>query len=405
MVNVVLVVGQDRTCDTEADAQATIGRRSVREQGEAGYAALVLTGAQGLPVPVGAAVAINDGQGRPRHTGILTDTRLTHEDDPDEGLVAVQTCTSMGALARWGRRRIGDVPWPAESVAARAARIAALVGMPLTVHGGQEQLVVPRDVDSQPAALLVQELAAGTGGWVFDAPDGTVHLQALDARAVRTTTALWSQEPEGATWADLGPDGPTWDGDDAPGPGHPVVLDCTDVDWEPSWTQTLEIANIVTVEYGEEHGDPPQRPTVTVRDEASIALYGQAPATVKTPLALLADALELAGLTLARAARPQWHLESVGIDWDGLPPAVAAQLAGALPGTRCTVTGLPQPAPARTYPGVIEGWTEDFDPDAHRITLWLSHVAHSLALSTWEAEPPAATWADLDPALSWEDDL
>lgn len=352
-----------------------------------------------LIAETGQAVTIADGLG-PRHTGRITDAAVTHDDDG-----AVQKLTSVGALAEWGRQRIGDEPWPQESVADRAQRIAGLVGLPLIVEGGRELQVVARDVDSKRGIEVLAELAKSTGGWLYDDGAGIVHLQALDARDVTTTTVLWAQEPAGATWADL--DDVTWAEEDQPGPYAPIVLDCTQVDWEPEWTQTLGFVNIVSVTWGPKGPDGNQ-PAVIAIDQASIDDLGESPVTIKSQLADPGDATELAGLILRRSARPRWHLDAVKVDAAGLDPQTLRLLSGALPGTRCTITGLPQPAPhgMAAFPGVIEGWTETINSETdRRLALWLSHVEESLAVPTWGAEPPGETWAQLDPTLTWENDL
>lgn len=396
----LLIDALERSCEADPPATITVGRKSVREDGAPQYAAINLSGPNAGPiVEAGQPVTIADGLG-PRHRGRITDTALTHDDDGP-----VQQLTSVGALAAWGRQRIGDTPWPQESVAQRAQRIADLVGLPLIVEGGQELQVIPRDVDSKRGIEVLAELAKTTGGWLYDDGAGIVHLQALDARDVSTTTVLWEQEPAGATWAEL--DDTTWAEEDQPGPYAPIVLDCTQVDWEPQWTQSLEFVNIVTVTWGPKDPDGNQE-SVTVSDQASIGDLGESPVTIKSQLADPGDATELAGLILRRSARPRWHLDAVSIDAAGLDPTTLALLGNALPGTRCTITGLPQPAPGNltAFPGVIEGWTETLYSDAdRRLTLWLSHVEESLAVPTWDAEPPGQTWAQLDPAQTWEDDL
>jgi hypothetical protein len=398
MVN-LLIDAAERSCEADPPVTITVGRQSVREDGAAQYASINLSGPGAGPiVESGQPVTITDALG-PRHTGRISDTAVTHDDDGP-----VQKLTSVGALAAWGRQRIGDTPWPQESVAERGQRIAALVGLPLIVEGGLDLQVIARDVDSKSGIEVLTELAAGTGGWLYDDGAGIVHLQSLDARDVRTTTVLWSQEPEGATWAQL--DDVTWAEEDQPGPYAPIVLDCTQVDWEPKWTQTLEYVNVVDVTWGPKDAQDNQ-PAVTVKDQASIDDLGAAPVTIKSQLADPGDATELAGLILRRSARPRWHLDAVTLDIADLDSHTLERLALALPGTRCTVTGLPQPAPGglQAFPGVIEGWTESIYDDARRLTLWLSHVEESLAVPTWDAEPAGQTWAQLDPTLTWEDDL
>ena len=190
----------------------------------------------------------------------------------------------------------------------------------------------------------------------------------------------------------------------APASTAPIVLDCTEIEAEPVWSQTREVSTVVQVTYGP-FDEQNQQASVTVQDDDAIEAYGQRLATVPTTLAEQTDALTLANLILTRAAWPQWTLAAVRLPWDALQPETAERLATALPGTRVTVERLPQPAPMAGFPGALEGWQENVTFDTRTIMLWLSHVSHSLAVPTWEAEPAGETWAMLDPSLTWENDL
>jgi hypothetical protein len=390
------VDGTDRTCDTVSGPAATVGRRSIRDTGDPGYARLTVILQEPPIIEVGAAITIEEAG--TRHSGTVSNVALSHDSAG-----AAHSLTSMGPLASWGRVTIGDEPWPAETVQDRAERIAALIGQPIIVQGGREQRVVAKDVDRRPAVELLRELAESTGGWLFDF-GANIYLQALDARRVTPLNVTWAQEPEGATWAQLGPEA-TWDEDLSGTIAPPITLHCDEVVYEPVWAQTNEIANHITIEYG-----PDAAESVTAADQASIDLHGRREATLTTQLADTADAITLANLVLERAAWPAWALQSVEVHWDDLDAAQRARLGAAIPGARITITQLPQPAPADSFPGVLEGWDEawfaDEDGNIHRrTTLYLSHILHSMAVPTWAAEPAGATWNDLDPALTWEEDL
>lgn len=398
--------GTDRTGDTDTGARIVVGRSTVRDQGAPGYvSATVCTARRDMLLSAGAAVEVT-AAGRIRHRGTITDIGLTHEAPSDTGRLAVQPVTAMGPLASWGRRFIGDQPWPVESVADRARRIAALAGSPITVHGGA-QLVTARDVDRRRAGELLAELADSTGGWLYDQA-GTVHLQALDARRVTPATVRWSDEPAAASWADL--DGSPWHDDDSGTIAPAIVIPCTAIDWQPSWQQSSEVTNRVRIEYGPAPAEG-ERPVVEVSSPESIAVHGESETRISTVLQERADALTLAGLILDRAAWPQWRLSTVVVPYDEAPAQLRAQLDTMAPGARATVTGIPQPAPAASFPGVVEGWSEtlSWDPDTggtrRTFTIALSHAAHSLALPSWDAQPPAARWSDLDPYARWEEDL
>lgn len=399
MSHLLLIAGADRSCDTAA-AIITVGRRSVKDAGLPGYLRSdVGTGSAGELVTVPQPLAATADTGVPRFAGRVADADITH-DAPGR---AWQRITAMGPLSAWGRVYIGDEPWPAESVAARAARIADLIGQPIIVQGGEDMTVIARDVDRRQASELLDELADSTGGWLFDHA-GAVYLQALDYRRVNVTTAAWDQEPAVDAWDMLDPAG-TWADDDEPAAMAPILLECGDIDWEPAWSINDETTNVVEVEYGPPTGEFGERESVTVQDAEAVAADGYRYMRLDSQLQEAGDAMTLAGTVLARAARPQWALARVRIPWDALPPDTAARLDAALPGTRVTVQGLPQPAPAHAFSGVLEGWTETLTGDGREWVAWLSHVSHSLAVPTWDAEPAGESWDMLDPSLTWENDL
>lgn len=388
--------GLDRTCDAIPDLRAVTGRHGVTDAGEASYAALLV---EGEPVPRVAQLLTISARGRVRHAGWTSDRAMDHPYGPEE-LAPLSRITSMGALSRWGRVLVGEAPWPAESVRARAERIAALVGTRIEVQGGA-QTVLARDVDRKYAIELLEELAKSTGGWLFDHPDRGVVLQALDARRQTPTTETWDDEPEGATWDQLDDD-LTWDEETGPASMAPITIDCRQALWEPTWTQsTGPLASTVRIVYGDPEAE-------SVRTDAAVEelLGGPVELTIKTALALEGDAIDLRELVMERVTVPREGLGSLQVHWADLDEDTAARLTVALPGTRITVLGLPQPAPMSVFEGIIEGWEDIWTgPDERVTTLWLSDVAHSWTLPTWDDEPDGATWDQLDDALTWEADI
>jgi hypothetical protein len=227
---------------------------------------------------------------------------------------------------------------------------------------------------------------------------GQVHLQALDARKVTVTRETWDLEPIGSPWTGLDPD-LTWLADNSPA-YLPITLRPEWVRASPTWVSTHEIANRVTVTYG----DP--EATVTVDDEASQAQYGVAAIDIRTSLAEPGDALELAGLALSRNRRPLPQLSTITVDRDQTPPDVWLALLDALPGTRITVEGLWQPAPASAFLGCLEGWTDTYTADGnYSMSLFLSDVRMSLAVPTWDQLDPGSLWTDEPAEQSWESEL
>lgn len=392
MVTIVDLAGQDITCRLEAGLTSKIGRDAVRDTGKPGYLTAVLLDV--IPTIGDRVGVVTDGQ--IRALGWISDAAVTVPDGD-----AVTDLTAMGPLARQVRAVTG-LPWPPETVAARAQRLAAMLEAPIVVQGGDEQRVTGVEVDDAPdtAGQALAELATSTGGWLYDLA-GVIYLQALDHRKVTAITARWDDEPDHEPWTALDAQ-TTWNDETSPPGTAPLILNCAMIDAALTWEITDDLVNVVTVEYG-------AKQTVTVEDADSITAAGRQPVTIKTSLVERGDALELAQVTLNRAAWPQWALSTVTVTAADLDPITRTALADAHPGTRVTITGIPHPHPQRHYAGVLEGWAETWDhnsdPQQHRITLALSHIAHSLAVPIWDAEPTDAHWTDLDDDLTWEGDL
>lgn len=387
------------------EVEVRVGRRGVLDEGEPGSASLTLYLGEWLDVSVGARVVISDN-GVVRFDGVVTDSPAArweeHPADP-EGWMLVLRVMCAGPLARWGRDRVGDEPWPAETVAERAARIAALVGAQLTVQGGGGLRVVGRDVDSQPASLLLDELATDCAGWLYD-HQGTTYLQSLDIRRQGDPQETWDDQTTtwdawDGTWDEQTETSPTWQ--------QPVPLPPGAVLFAPSWQQNSTFANDVRVFYGplDEQGG---QASVQASDQQSIERFGRSAVQVRTRLESSAEAQLRAALTIERAAWPRWHLPSVQVAWELLDGPTATVLDAMLPGVRCQVTAMPQPGPAQTFDGCVEGWVERWaydeaaDDVLRTTTLHLSDVRWSFAVLTWDGiVPDDLPWDGID--ATWDE--
>ena len=323
-----------------------LGRQNVRDQGSASSCSLVLRCPTRDDIAQPFDRVAVDVDGVPRFTGWIAETALDHGDDG----TAWQRISAVGSLASWGYALIGEEPWPEETVAARAQRIAAIVGEPIVVQGGSGTEVIGQDVDAKRGIVLLEELAKSTGGWLFDGPDGTIYLQALGARSVTSSAVPWNDEPEGETWDALD-EGITWQSETY-NPYRPLDLDGCWVRWSPAWSASHEVATVVRVVYGTAEGEQ------VVQDDDAIAEYGRHEVKVTSRLAAGGDAITLGTVILGRNNRPYPALAGVTIDMARLPRDLYMDLLQSLPGIRVTVHDLPQPAPAAAVNGVIEGWRE-----------------------------------------------
>jgi hypothetical protein len=398
-----------------AELVITHGRATVTDPTSPSSATLTILHPPGtMPTWAGGESARLSGPAGPLFTGRVTDRTLTHHDDPDGTRWGLFTVTAMGAAARLGLRPVGDQPWPQEPAAARATRILALSGLPHTVQAGPvDHPVTARDADATTARDLLDELAASTGAAVVDTPAGAVLFQTLSGRQRPVFPWRWRDFDPSFRWADFDP-ALTWAGDPpsvaewpSPASTFPIALPPDAVEWEPEWAASeATVVNHVRLAYGTapEGGE---QPTVELDDPTSIARHGRRYRFTRTTLATEAAALDRAGHLITTQARDRWALLEVRVALDALDQDTAARLLGAVCGAHITIRGLPQPAPARDWTGILEGWTyEQQATDAgisRTLTLALSDPLHSMAVMRWADFPAWATWADFPAWATWDD--
>jgi hypothetical protein len=390
-------------CHVLAEVTVIHGRGSFGEGGQPSSATIR------VEVPAGAMPGWKSGDtltlagpDGPMFAGRIVDQSLEHftEHDADWGRF---TLTAAGALAALGLRKVGDVPWPQESGIQRAAHILTAAQVGYRVEGDQDLQILPRDVDSQPAAGLLDELAAATSAAVFDTPDGQVVYQSLASRS-RIRPLLWHEIPT-ATWADYS-DTQTWadfEGVPSPTSEFPLLLPCEVVEYEPEWTTSeSQIVNQVQISYG---AAEPQE-TVELLDSASIAAHHLRYWQLSTELATLADATTQAAHVISTLATERWALGNVTVAVSDLDDAMRAQVLGLLCGDQVTVARLPQPAPASDWTGIVEGWTFTQTGSAGvvvgRITLALSDPLHSLVVYAWQDYEATFEWQHHDVTWTWD---
>ena len=350
-----------------------------------------------------------DGPDGRMFAGRIVERSLEHFTDSDGSKWGRFTVTAAGSLAALGYRVVGDTPWPEEPGVTRAARILGSSGVRTwRVEGETDLLVLARDVDSQPAGGLLDELASWTSAAIFDTPDGAVVYQALASRT-RIKPWMWSDTPDAYTWGTLDP-ALSWDGPppsigdwDSPTSGVPVVLPCDAVLWEPAWTSSeSDVINHVRVSYGA--ADP--QDAVDVADNASIVAHNRRDWVLDTGLATLADAIAAAAHVLSTRAVERWELDEVTVDLALLDAPTRAAVLGLVCGDTVIVAGLPQPAPAIDWSGIVEGWTFNQSAEGSTVVgqmvLALSDPMRSLVVPAWEDFTGVYTWANFPAGTTWD---
>jgi hypothetical protein len=293
-----------------------------------------------------------------RFTGRVTDASLD---------VDLLTVIAVGRLSTLGAYPIGGtVDWPAETWSARVTRIFTEAGLAaqldLIPDPKFDPLLVSRDhLSAGPTTLAdyLGFLAPMIGAAVTDTMDGKVRVQAIGARTL----------------------------------GSAVTLPPDLVLYAPAWKQFLPQGNIVTVRYT---GD--QSEQVTVRDNASVALYGERPTTIDTTFQNVSDATTRANTRLARAAFPHWNIPEAPV-LEGLALQVGAPLV---------LHTMPEASPFDPWQPIVEGWTDNISRDSWTMTVALSDPLASGLTLPWNAVPPADpayVWNTVDPATDWTEAL
>jgi hypothetical protein len=270
----------------------------------------------------------------------------------------------IGMLAKFGERYIGDAPFPVETDAARAARIAGLVGGDFLPNGSTKVTLIPRDVDRRKAVDVLRDQAGSTGALLWEAPDGTVHYDASEARALGESTP-----PRLA--------------------GSEIIIDA---EWRQEMSRFIPR---VLVEYGVDPGEGAEKP-----------IYATGVGTetkINTELNDAASAKLVGDLIVRRWGNPRiWDAPRVHTTTEILTTGGYEALLALEPGD-VLETELMASTPEVSGPTgrwFVEGWTETWDrrgdgqPLVHEISLSVSDYQRF----TLEGEDPGlrieapATW-------------
>lgn len=305
-----------------------------------------------------------------RFTGTVSDVASR----PVAGVVSIVGVGPRGGAARVP---VGDAPWPQETDGDRAERIlavlaaagfAVLPGDPGTVE------VNPRDVDSQPAAALLDDLAADTGG---------------DAWETRAGELVWR---DARSRADLDP---------------ALTLDARNVLADPEFVKDLDgLVTDFEVAYGLPVFDPVDGSTTQAKVRViDTAAPIQALAVRRsTQLATEADATDYAINVVGRRSRPRFRVPDLAVD--ALHTLELAQLRALLagePGLLVALTGVPTTAGLSSSQVWVEGWTETYTRDSWRLSLAVTPRGLTGAQPRWIDVPPTYPTGVGNPpaAMTW----
>lgn len=400
MTAVLTIAGQD-VSGAGFEATVQTGRDSLDSQPDATVLEASIRGWRPAG-RLGDTVTLGDVHGMMFH-GAITD--LGAELDPHSGHWTV-TMSAVGPLADLGRVVIGDVPWPSESDSQRVARILDTAGTPHAVNPNiLGPILLPSDVDRQPALELAQDVAGDALGVLWEQPadpDTPIRYTPQRLRAWGAVVPTWSEIPATQTWADL-PAGMTWD--------EWTTQHYGDVLTTPSLTLSAGVV-VASVELSQQIGDLIGKVRITYGPEIEGSPRPQAVSGEGTPElsrdTRLADATSAAAVadSLWRARRePAWRLTAAELRLHAMPPSQVQTVRDSLAvGTKLTLTDIDFDSPlGATWQGYIEGWTHELDAERHILTLQVVDRRLIEPADRWQDISPTLRWQDISPTLRWQD--
>lgn len=345
-------------------------------------------------------------------SGAVSDVKAV----PDSGgLLYTVTCADLGAAL--GNKVIGDDPWPVQTIATRADRIAQLAGITTTprvrIDAPLDALQVSyRDVDAQPAYALLQDLAT-TGGGVLWAATHAV-----------TGPFLWIENPDNrVAVAQLAESGGVvvitgQAANVTPISACDLLLDGV------AWLQdTQDVATVAAVTWAEQGLDDDGLPSTTDRTVTVTAAAGDLDRydtrrlSITTELISATDATTYANRALAQARAVGWRAEGFTLDTATMPDQLDSlddatrqiSLCNLLDGTTrmglaLTLLDMPAYAPRGAVASYyLEGGRYSYAGGAWALELVASPAAGQGSSVTWAELDPGWSWTEFDPSIHWQD--
>lgn len=157
-----------------------------------------------------------------------------------------------------------------------------------------------------------------------------------------------------------------------------------------------DVTNVVTVEY--------DGGAVTVRDEVSIARFGEQDASISTTLASEAAASGFANAFLKRHSTPSVSLGRLSFNLRNMDRDIRESLLDSTLNRGVLLTDVPPRVGFRNFEGFIEGVEIRMGQFEAELGLLVSDAVLSTGDMRWSVVPPAVTWETVEPAdLVWDD--
>jgi hypothetical protein len=349
-------------------------------------------------------------------TGRITDVDVGVALDVEGVPVITVNMIAADPIAELGNTVVGDQPWLVESIAARADRIMALTntGISVTVDNPAAGRPVSwRDVDRQPAAGLIQELAtsAAAVAWMATHSTATGPYWYLEDPSTHRV-GLYTLELDEAGLVQIVP---------ASSAGAFTELSACRLALDPiHWVKSVaDVSTAVDVTWRDQTLDDAGKPAPTDRTEtitgttAEITRYGWRRVGVSTQLSTQTDAVAVAGIIYARLSSPAWRI--TGLSWDtrigpGWTDTETTLALDLLDGQRrlghpLMITDLPGFTPGGTdrWPVYVEGGRLEFVAGRWVLDLNASGGAGEGVAGGWNTLDPAWAWNEFDPGIAWAD--
>lgn len=347
-------------------------------------------------------------------SGRVTDLSATY----DEGLSAtVVDVTAEDQLSELASRPSGSAPWAASSLGLRFANVVAASGQKIAYTIDPAVTALPmsyRDVDAQPAARLLTELAISADAVLWAATHRVTG-------PVLTLAAMRSRPP--MMKLALGTDGLVHVIINAAAPGAMTVSACNFLLEPTQWAQdSTDVATRVVAIWREQTvvdgAVAPTDRSVTRVDEDLERQFGAHRVGVSTELRTQTSAEALAEALLGRMSTAQsWRVGGLTWDLESDTPVSSADLAQVMTlldgttrlGLPILLTDLPEwsplpPTALDTIALFVEGGTYTNVDGAWTLAVTTSNaLAQGDSTLRWQDVPTAYTWALFGPEVSWAD--
>ena len=159
-----------------------------------------------------------------------------------------------------------------------------------------------------------------------------------------------------------------------------------------------DVRNDLTIKYGTLSGSE-----VSLKDDSSIALYGDLSQIITTTIKHKADAESQLAFYLSLRANPQFNFDSItfALTNPELDNGDRDSLLGVFMGQPINLSDLPLNMSNGSFQGFVEGFRFQASYNELSVTLLMSPLAYSLQAMAWENVPIVEKWNTITPTLDW----